>query len=395
MKKTHNRTRGFTMVEILTVLAVLGILVGISIVGYGAWQNQLAGKEVKSDLTAAATAMEDARNFGTSGYPIVIPSTFKPRDRVTVTYSSGDSKKYCLQGRSTIVTSVYYFIDSSKGRNALQGTCGGGEGSTFDLTILAYDTTLPGCTGNTIQLPVVSPTSAAGSVIDWGDGVTQSLTSTLQSHVYSTGGLKIVTYKGPISAFSTSGINAGQRPCLKELRQWAEGITPSYTLFSNSTNIQFVAEPPASATTGGNMFAGATSFNQNIGNWDTSNWTNTSLMFNGATAFNQDISGWNTGKVTNMSYMFRNASSFNQNISTWNTSKVTDMTFMFGNNTPFNQNISTWNTSKVKDMSYMFYNNPIFNQDLSGWNVSAVTTKPPTGFNTGATGWTLPKPVWT
>jgi len=49
----------------------------------------------------------------------------------------------------------------------------------------------------------------------------------------------------------------------------------------------------------------------------------------------------------------------------------------------------------VKDMSYMFYNNPIFNQDLSGWNVSAVTTKPPTGFNTGATGWTLPKPVWT
>jgi len=46
----------------------------------------------------------------------------------------------------------------------------------------------------------------------------------------------------------------------------------------------------------------------------------------------------------------------------------------------------------VTDMDYMFYSASAFNQDLSSWCVTNLTT--PTDFDSSATDWTLPKPVW-
>ena len=58
----------------------------------------------------------------------------------------------------------------------------------------------------------------------------------------------------------------------------------------------------------------STSFNEDIGAWDTSSvtgWTGCSVY---ASEFNQDISAWAVDSVTDMSYMFSGASAFDQDL---------------------------------------------------------------------------------
>lgn len=134
----------------------------------------------------------------------------------------------------------------------------------------------------------------------------------------------------------------------------------------------------------GNMFNGASVFNRNINNWDTSKVTTMYSMFQSALIFNQPIDSWNMSSVTNTTYMFYNAPLFNQSLSNWERvgstlANVTDMSSMF-QSALFNNGLAsgvagvmTWNTSNVTNMGSMFIYNTRFNQCIGGWNVSKVT----------------------
>jgi len=130
------------------------------------------------------------------------------------------------------------------------------------------------------------------------------------------------------------------------------------------------------------LFRMATSFNQDIGDWNTQSATNMSQLFESATSFNQDIGDWNTQSATNLSQLFQGATSFNQDIGRWDTSEVTNLQNTFGGATAFDQNINTkevtangttyvaWNTAKVTNMIQVFQRASSFNQDIRAWTVA-------------------------
>lgn len=128
--QTENKTKsGFTIVELLIVIAVIGVLATITVVGYGSWKRSAMTAVVKSDLNNVASAMEDYRNFN-NGYPTTLPTTFSASEGVTLTmYAGGTATSYCIDGVSTEDPTIEFYIASeTKDQGALEGTCGPSQG---------------------------------------------------------------------------------------------------------------------------------------------------------------------------------------------------------------------------------------------------------------------------
>lgn len=166
---------------------------------------------------------------------------------------------------------------------------------------------------------------------------------------------------------------------------------PTTFTYADSANNVFTGQ----VTDMREMFA-ETTYNGDIGYWNTSNTTTIKGMFQNNTTFNQDISSWDTSRVTAFNSTFVGAEAFNQDISSWDTSNSETFAAMFQSAIAFNQNIGSWDTSSVPNMNYMFKNATSFNQDLSGWCVSLIAS-PPFEFDLLATAWVggaATRPQW-
>ena len=257
---------------------------------------------------------------------------------------------------------------------------------------------------NQIKLPLMSH-GTYNFTVYWGDGLSNTITTyndLAVTHSYSTSGVYNITITGTVIDWRF--VNIGDRLKLMEIAQWGDlhlGNGGSY--FTGCSNLHITANDPLDLTgttslvdafygdsslssTGnlnswnvsqvtdmGEMFNGASSFNQPLNNWDVSKVTNMFGMFNGASSFNQPLDSWDVSQVTSMFGMFSGAISFNQPLDSWDVSKVTSIGPMFSSASSFNQPIGNWNVSKVTNMFGMFSGAISFNQPLDSWDVSQVT----------------------
>ncbi len=167
---------------------------------------------------------------------------------------------------------------------------------------------------------------------------------------YNTNGDYTIVVNGSFEGYGWQTAGASDVGAITAVNQWSNDITSLQGAFKGHSALISVPSLPSGVTNTASMFDGATVFNQDIGDWDTSAVEDMSSMFNGATVFNQDIGDWDTGAVTDMSSMFNGATAFNQDISQWDISSVTGtgMNDMF-NSAELSVNhydalITSWNT---------------------------------------------------
>ena len=269
-----------------------------------------------------------------------------------------------------------------------------------DHFITTWKTDNPGTSNAT---SIIIPTTGTGYNYDvsWkNDGVWETGFSGNATHDYGVAGTYTVAIRGSFPRIYFN--NGGDRRKILSIEQWGTTAWSSMNsafngcsnLIGNATDV-----PDLSAVTDMTyMFANASVFNQDIGNWNLSNVSNLNGLFVNASIFNQDIGAWNVSNVTNMAYMFSGARAFNQDISNWNVGNVTNMTAMFRTALLFNQSLDSWNTSKVVNMNSMFDFAAVFNQSIGNWNVGNVTDmgymfRSASKFNQNISNWDVSKVI--
>lgn len=172
---TSKTNTGFTIVELIVVVTVIAILAGITIIGYGAWQQNIAKDQMKSDLGALKSSMESGRNFGNT-YPSAIPADFEASKGVTTTYKTGDGTSYCIEAQSNKTGSLKYYLNSADSTTPKEGSCPA-------VVIAAPNLNTATVTGTQVQLTwsTVSGASSYGIQYRRDGGAWVSTTSTVSN----------------------------------------------------------------------------------------------------------------------------------------------------------------------------------------------------------------------
>lgn len=175
------RVGGFTVVELIIVVAVIAILATIVVVSYGSWRTGINRSVVRSDLIAAATAMENARNED-GAYPTTVPSSFSPSSNVVIAVSSATASAFCLNGTYPTTPSIQYYTDEKiKTGEPKTGTCASRTVANKPNILTNVTNVMASATQIQVQWSLASPNYASSYEVECAQDaayITQIIKST-------------------------------------------------------------------------------------------------------------------------------------------------------------------------------------------------------------------------
>ena len=273
----------------------------------------------------------------------------------------------------------------------------------FKATFDTRNTAAGSSDSSSLRLPKLSWNNDYNATIDWGDGNTSTVTYGNDSgfnHSYIDPGVYQISITGTFPAGAY--VSNNDKLKLLSIDDWGNGDYYIHDntagLFQGCANLDLsnVKGVPNLGNDMSSMFMGCTNLTtiKNINAWDTSVVTQRmSQTFYGATSFNDDLNNWDVSNAISLDAMFVEATSFNGSLSGWSFGEGANLSSMFYNTTSFNRDISNWDVSLVDNMDGMFSGASSFNQDLSPWCVTNISSRP-SGFDSNATAWVLSRPVW-
>jgi prepilin-type N-terminal cleavage/methylation domain-containing protein len=159
-------SKGFTIVELLIVVVVIGILAAISIVAYNGISKRAIQSSVQSELSSAMKQLENDKTTNGDKYPVSLGAADSGRG---IKSSSGSVLQYsvvnttnpatfCLSEANGLV--AYYVTQSSTPK---EGLCPGDSGST-DPNVIVNLVTNPSFESNVDGLITSYATGGAGQL---------------------------------------------------------------------------------------------------------------------------------------------------------------------------------------------------------------------------------------
>lgn len=135
LRHFNSRTRGFTIVELLIVIVVIGILAAITIVAFNGVQNKAYDATVQSDLTQFAKRMEIVKaDSGTDTYPTTLTASMG--FRFSTNAYGLDFQTYTLRYCVNTSTNQYVLVSLSKSGNYFKYISG--EGMSTNIATYGY-----------------------------------------------------------------------------------------------------------------------------------------------------------------------------------------------------------------------------------------------------------------